>query len=204
MPNGLEAYTPELISMMAEYYGITQDEALQALLYKAAEADKGTQMPDMRRYGENHVVAPNPMEVAAAAIKQYRGGEDSAKAIQQIQANIMRKKQINEAGLGADMAQRRAAAEPAPLQPSNGAMMSPDPSTMTDENAFQAQWVNPWEMEQRAARRPVNADPQSGPKHDLGPSTPPGTGPNFAIPGQNQSPLFGWNDIQNIFKLRRK
>ena len=107
---GLEEISPELVSMMAEYFGVNEEEALQKLLYAQAGKMRDTAMPEMRRYGDNHVVAPNQMEVVAAALKQYQGGEDEQKALAKIQAGLLRKNQINDAAMQADMSRRRAGA----------------------------------------------------------------------------------------------
>jgi hypothetical protein len=69
---------PELLALLEEATqgGLAQDQLDPlAAQYKAAQHLRDTPMPEMRRYGDNHVVAPNAMEVAAAAIKQYRGNQ---------------------------------------------------------------------------------------------------------------------------------
>ena len=95
--SGLEEMTPELMSMLAEYYGLTQDQKQQLLQLKQSEDLRKTQMPTFHGLNDGQTVAANPMEQAAAAIRQYKGNTEEAQGLQKMQANILRQQQINDA-----------------------------------------------------------------------------------------------------------
>jgi hypothetical protein len=198
----MEEITPELVQMAAEYFGINEDAALQKLLH--AQAQKARETP-MGLTVRDQYIAPSVFGTAASTIERIRGGQDEQAALAKLQAGILRKKDINTSAMQADMQRRMAEAEPATLQPSNGAMMSPDPSTMTDENAFQAQWTNPWEMEPTAAKAAragggrsllTDTSPQRGRGYTGAPVPVPPAAPQL---GPTQSPLFGWRDVMGLF-----
>lgn len=82
---------PEIMALLEELSqgGIAEDQNdLLAAQYKTADQMRNTKMPGMRSYGDNHVVGPNPMEVAAAAIQQYRGGQMQRDSMDQMKGNV--------------------------------------------------------------------------------------------------------------------
>jgi hypothetical protein len=105
--SGLEEITPELIEMAAEYGYISQDQKLQLLQHKQASEMRGTKMPTFHSLADGQTVAANPMEQAAAAIQQYRGGEQEQAAMQALQANNMRQQGIDKYALQQDIARRK-------------------------------------------------------------------------------------------------
>jgi hypothetical protein len=105
--SGLEEITPELINMAAEYGYITHDQKLQLLQHKQAAAMRDTPMPTFHNLADGQTVAANPMAQAAAAIQQYRGGQEEQAAMQAMQANNMRQQGIDKYGLQQDIARRR-------------------------------------------------------------------------------------------------
>jgi hypothetical protein len=76
--SGLEEMTPELMAMLAEYYGLSEDQKLQLLQLKQSEDLRKTQMPTFHSLADGQTVAANPMEQAAAAIRQYKGNTEEA------------------------------------------------------------------------------------------------------------------------------
>jgi hypothetical protein len=125
---GLEEITPELVQMAAEYFGINEDAALQKLQYAQAQKARETAMPAGLTVRDQYI-APSVLGVASSTIERIRGGQDEQKALAQLQAGILRKKDINTSALMADLARRQA--EAAPPDP----MMSPHPMT-DEERAF--------------------------------------------------------------------
>ena len=184
---GLEEITPEMVSAAAEYFGINEDAALQQLLHKQARLARGTPMPQGMTVRDQYL-APSIFDVASSTIERIRGGQDEQAALAKLQAGILRKKDIGNMYSQADMARRQAGAEPAPLQPYNGAMMSPDPSTMTSENTFAT--TPPWEETfERPPSRGVRKPPPAGPlPWEENPAKQSGV----------RSPLFGFGDTQGV------
>ena len=110
-PTSTEDIPPELLALLEEATqgGLAQDQLdpLSAQ-YLAAKKLRDTGMPEMRRYGDNHVVAPNSMEVAAAAIKQYQGGKQMNEAMGQRPegVNVYNNLQRSQEGWKAGMLQK--------------------------------------------------------------------------------------------------
>ena len=105
--SGLEEITPELIEMAAQNGYISADQKLQLLQHKQAAEMRKTEMPLTQDAGGGHLIAANPMAQAAAAIQQYRGGEQEQQALQAMQANNMRHQEIDKYGLQQDIARRK-------------------------------------------------------------------------------------------------
>jgi len=179
---GLEEITPEMVSAAAEYFGINEDAALQQLLHKQARLARGTPMPQGMTTRDQYI-APSIFDVASSTIERIRGGQDEQAALAKLQAGILRKKDINTQAMQADMAQRNPA-----LEPFNGAMMSPDPSTMTSENTFAT--TPPWE---ETFERPPSRGVRKPPAEWHPPMLPPA-----AKSDGTRSPLFGFGDTQGV------
>lgn len=96
--SGLEEITPELVQMMAEYFGINEDAALQKILYAQAQKARETPMPEGITV-RNQYIAPSVLGTAASTIERIRGGQDEQAALAKLQSGILRKKDINEKGL---------------------------------------------------------------------------------------------------------
>jgi hypothetical protein len=176
---GLEEITPEMVSAAAEYFGIDEDAALQKMLHAQAGKMRGTPMPQGMTVRDQYL-APSIFDVASSTIERIRGGQDEQAALAKLQAGILRKKDINTQAMQADMAQRNPA-----LEPFNGAMMSPDPSTMTSENTFAT--TPPWEEPSAPPSRGVRKRP----------APPPGPLPWEENPAKQspRSPFYGFRGV---------
>ena len=187
--SGLEEMTPELMSMLAEYYGLTQDQKQQLLQLKQSEDLRKTQMPTFHSLADGQTVAANPMEQAAAAIRQYKGNTEEAQGLQKMQANILRQQQINDAYGQANLQRGKndfqSTQPPTTAEPYNGAMMAPDPSTMTSE-AVDPFATPPWEAQPSPPSRGVRKPPLTDQSPQRGRSA------------GVSSPLFGWGDTQGV------
>lgn len=142
---GFEEITPELVAAAAEYFGISEDAALQKMLHEQARKARETPMPQGITVRDQYV-APSILGTLASTLERIQGGQDEQKALAQLQAGILRKKDINTMAMQADMERRNP-----PLEPENGAMMSPDPSTMTS-NDIDPFATPPWETKAPASR----------------------------------------------------
>ena len=156
-----------LLDTLASYGLLDDQQALQLLDYKRGHEGANTPMPGMHRYGDNHVVAANPMEIAAAAIKQYRGNEQQNAAMAQMQANLLRKRDYNRQ-MGEqerNFYRQQAAQPPQPVQE-----QFPQSVLGADPIGGGRGFVIPPTVKPRPQRRAgfdENGDPQSGPWHDL-------------------------------------
>jgi hypothetical protein len=179
---GFEEITPELVAAAAEYFGINEDAALQKMLHEQARKARETPMPQGLTVRDQYV-APSVLGVLSSTLERIQGGQDEQKALAQLQAGILRKKDINTMAMQADMDRRNP-----PLTPENGAMMSPDPSTMTSENTFAT--TPPWEdpLSSNPIRKPVSRGVRK-------PVVPPGPLPWEETPQKQsrmQSPFYGF------------
>ena len=106
---------PEIMALLEQMTSggeASLTDPLLAQQYETAGAMRGTPMPEMRRYGANHVVGPNPMEFAAAAIQRYRGGQGQADAMAQMRGNAGTQAQAFKAAVMAEMLRRKQEAPP--------------------------------------------------------------------------------------------
>jgi hypothetical protein len=81
---------PDIMALLEELSqgGVAEDNNdLLGAQYKTAGELRRTEMPKAQMYGANHVAPINPMEQAAAAIQQYRGGQQQRDLMDQMKVN---------------------------------------------------------------------------------------------------------------------
>jgi hypothetical protein len=81
---------PEIMALLEELSqgGVAEDNNdLLAAQYKTADQMRQTPMPLTNNAGRGGIVAANPMQQAAAAIQQYRGGQQQRDSMDQMKAN---------------------------------------------------------------------------------------------------------------------
>lgn len=149
---------PELMLLLEELSqgGMAEDEnELLAAQYKTADQMRNTKMPGMRSYGGDHVVGPNPMEVAASAIQQYRGGQAQRDAMDQMKANIGTTGKGVRALMMAKLLRDFPAQGPAPTGEVGGLPTPPQaiPFAQTPP------WEDPWYPGVDGARAPAKLKP---------------------------------------------
>lgn len=191
---GLEEISPELVGMMAEYFGVNEEEALQKLLYAQAGKARETPMPAGITVRDQYI-APSVLGTAASTIERIRGGEDEQKALAKLQAGLLRKNQINDAAMQADMARRQAGAAADQYNSIQATQPQPGASTPLTPSDMGGDVVRDWVAE--------GYDPNTG-FIGVSPTPPRPTLPRLMDTspqrgrGYTGSPLYGWGDTQGV------
>ena len=198
--SGLEEITPELIEMAAQYGYISADQKLQLLQHKQAAEMRKTEMPLTQDAGGGHLIAANPMAQAAAAIQQYRGGEQEQQALQAMQANNMRHQEIDKYGLQQDIARRRN--DFSSLQDQEAQRSAQANEGITGPQEFlDGDYPGKGVSEADSPMHILSKPPASKPKLAPLPVIPGQTmtpNPNVFRPQPPVSPLFGWTDSLGV------
>jgi hypothetical protein len=173
--SGLEEMTPELMAMLAEYYGLSEDQKLQLLQLKQSEDLRKTQMP--------------------TAIRQYKGNTEEAQGLQKMQANLLRQGQIDNAYGQANL--KRAQAEQATRQQAEAQQQAQANEGVTApvEMGYPGEGVS----EENSPMHILTPPGKGKPRAPAGP-LPTVPGQTMSPIRPPQSPLFGWGDALGVVR----